>query len=182
MAHNQTTVTRQEADAIAAYLLQLDDYSFAQPTGPTINVALGKVVAQSSLAWGGLVERAVDGNTSGNWRNGEITHTDLEMNPWLELDLGAIYDLSSIRLWNRTDCCIERLTDFEIFVSDKPFTSKSPEQTRAQASVTTIANNELVRVQKTFAIERKARYVRVQITGQGVLSLAELEVMGRALQ
>ena len=37
------------------------------PPGPLLNVALQKPTQQSSTGWGGTSDRAVDGNTDGNY-------------------------------------------------------------------------------------------------------------------
>ena len=81
---------------------------------------------QSSTANGGDAGRAVDGDTDGDFSNGSVTHTANELQPWWEIDLGAVYPLDSIRLWNRTDCCGSRLSDFHVLVSDLPFVSQGP--------------------------------------------------------
>jgi len=73
------------------------------------NLALGKPVMQSSIGWGGVGERAVDGNTSGYWNDGSVTHTingDLE--PSFVLDLVEPSLIQSIYIYGRTDCCTWR--------------------------------------------------------------------------
>jgi alpha-L-fucosidase 2 len=49
-----------------------------------------------------------------------VTHTveDGSPEPWWPVDLGAAYDLDEIVLWNRTDCCGERLRDVYVLTSD----------------------------------------------------------------
>ncbi|WP_240359634.1 Vps62-related protein [Pyxidicoccus trucidator] len=130
------------------------------------NLALGKPALQSSNYphGGGEAMRAVDGNTSGNWGHNSVTHTDNQLQPWWQVDLQGIQPLSNVVLYNRTDCCSERLQNFRVRVSDDgmswqdyPFAGVAP-------------------VQSTFAINRPARYVRVQLDGTGILSLAEVQV------
>ena len=73
-----------------------------------INVALGKTPTQSSTGWGGDASRAVDGNTSGNWGDSSTTHTHNGSNHW-ELHLGGKHTIKEVKIFNRTDCCIDRL-------------------------------------------------------------------------
>ena len=84
------------------------------------NLAKGKIARQSGEG-GGNARLAVDGNTEGNFSSGSVTHTNCNPNAWLELDLGSIQTIDAIRIWNRTDCCAERLHDYWVFVSEKPF-------------------------------------------------------------
>jgi len=81
------------------------------------NKALGKPATQSSEGWGGNPERAVDGNTNGQWGAGTTTHTNGAPS-WWEVDLLDTFDITEIVLWNRLDCCSERLTDFTITILD----------------------------------------------------------------
>lgn len=67
------------------------------------NVARGKPVSQSSTAFGGPPERAVDGKRDGEFDNASVTHTATENDPWFEVDLGAEIQIERIEIWNRTD-------------------------------------------------------------------------------
>lgn len=90
----------------------------------TTNFALGGTASMSSTYPGGLASYAIDGNTNGNWSGGSVAHTmtttDTE---WLTIDLGSSELIDGIRIWNRTDCCSNRLSDAYIMVSDTPFPS-----------------------------------------------------------
>lgn len=56
----------------------------------------------------------VNGNTSGAMSaDREGFHTLSQLNAWWEVDLGALYDIQEIRLWNRTDCCQSRGRDIQ---------------------------------------------------------------------
>ena len=69
-----------------------------------VNIAKQGSAAQSSVNWGGLPDRAVDGNRSGRWADGGQTHTlEDQPDPWWELDLGTARAVDLVRLWNRTD-------------------------------------------------------------------------------
>jgi hypothetical protein len=84
------------------------------------NVALAGKTTQSSVVWEGVPERAIDGNTSGQWQDGSITHTDeAEENPWWELDLGAVRPIDRIAVFNRTDPGLHvRLNHFRVTLLD----------------------------------------------------------------
>ena len=83
------------------------------------NLAMLGVASQSTTSSGGVAGRAIDGNTSGKWSDGSITHTQNEVSCWWKVDLGAEYDLESVVLWNRTDGSLgRRLSNYQIQVLD----------------------------------------------------------------
>jgi hypothetical protein len=86
----------------------------------------GASALQSSTAFSGNASRAIDGNTDGNYWNGHVSHTDnTPVSPnapgsttnqqWLEIRLGAARTVRHVRIYNRTDCCAERLGRFSIW-------------------------------------------------------------------
>lgn len=75
----------------------------------TDNVALYKPTSQSSTGFGGTSDRAVDGNVDGVYANNSVTHTNTTTGSWWEVDLGAAYLVRTINVYNRSDCCSERL-------------------------------------------------------------------------
>lgn len=80
------------------------------------NVAVEGTATQSQTAWGGVAQRAIDGNTDGAWANNTSTHTpENDPEPWWELDLGKELRCDRVVVWNRTDTNLgERLSDFRI--------------------------------------------------------------------
>ena len=82
------------------------------------NIAFRKPTKQSSTGWGGLSNRAVDGNTNGNYWSNSVTHTN-NRNPWWEVDLKKDYDISKIVVYNRSDCCQIRLNNAKIHLLKK---------------------------------------------------------------
>lgn len=84
------------------------------------NVARNGKAKQSSVIYNGKPELAIDGNTDGVFANGSTTHTEEgSANPWWEVDLGKSYNISKISVWNRVDCCNERLTNYTIKIMDE---------------------------------------------------------------
>jgi len=92
----------------------------------------------------------------------------------------AATTINAIVIWNRTDCCGDRLTDYWVFVSNTPFDpSDTPatlqnrvgtwntHQTSAPGPLVTISTGGIT-----------GRYVRVQLSGTNNLSLAEVQVIG----
>ncbi|HEX8500465.1 MAG TPA: S8 family serine peptidase [Pyrinomonadaceae bacterium] len=144
------------------------------------NLALGRPTSQSSEAAGGASGRAVDGNTDGNWYVASTTHTDYQPQPWWQVDLGSVQSIGSVRLWNRTDCCADRLSNFYVLVSDQPFNSTDLGTAINQAGVSNYYTAGQAANPLTVPVNRTGRYVRVQLSGANYLSLAEAEVFAGA--
>lgn len=141
------------------------------PGGPTVaNLAQGKTATQSS-EWNSTLTagRAVDGNVNGNFASGSVSHT-LETgtsNPWWKVDLGSATPIGEIEIWNRTDCCADRLAGYKVEVLDASSNvvwSKTDAGWPNSAAVIDAAGVS-------------GRYVRVSLAGTGkILSLAEVKV------
>ncbi len=68
------------------------------------NVAGKGVASQSSTAFAGPAQLAIDGNTSGDYAaEKSTTHTDISSDPWWELDLQSSRSIDKLVIWNRTD-------------------------------------------------------------------------------
>lgn len=140
------------------------------------NLALGRPATQSSTLYT-TAAAAVDGNTNGNFANASVTHTSPTSQPWWQVDLGSVQNIDTIKLWNRTDCCADRLSNFYVLVSNTAFTSNDLMTTLGQAGVTGYYTPGQAPTSLTVNVGRSARYVRVQLAGTNSLSLAEVEVM-----
>ncbi|MEM7294601.1 MAG: discoidin domain-containing protein, partial [Pseudomonadota bacterium] len=163
-AHNGHNITEPDLSNLVTYLNTLQ-------TGSENNHALGGAVSQSSTLFGAVANVAIDGVTDGN---GNVTHTDFDNEAWWQIDLGSVVDIDRIVLWNRTDCCTSRLANFDVLVSDAPFASFDNAATRAQSGVSTYHSAGQAGVQHTVSVDRSARYVRVQLRNQQILSLAQI--------
>ena len=146
------------------------------------NLAQTKRTAQSSTYADtkASAASATDGIIDGNFFHGAVTHTKAEVNPWWEVDLGTTSTINSIVIWNRTDCCSDRLNDYWIFVSDIPFAATdTPEVLRLRARTFASHHAGPPLPSMTLAVNSVGRYVRVQLSGLNVLSLAEVQVYGQ---
>jgi uncharacterized repeat protein (TIGR01451 family) len=164
------------------YLSLAEVQTIGTPIGAGSNLAAGKLATQSStlpgIATAGAAS-AVDGNTDGQFFDGSVTATNLDNNPWWQVDLGASAAVSSIVIWNRTDCCGSRLNDYWVFVSDTPFLPTDTPAT-LQFRAGTFASHQTTAPNPSIPIAAVAqgRYVRVQLSGANYLSLAEVQIFG----
>jgi hypothetical protein len=145
------------------------------------NLALGGTATQSTTDFGGVPERAIDGSTDGVYGNGSVTHTaGTEKEPYWRVDLGDTYPIERIVIWNRTDCCAERLSNFRLAVLDEALevVAESDHFTDLSAPAA-----------QSYAVEvlgARGRYVEIRklgldSSGTLYLSLAEVQVFEGAL-
>ncbi|XP_067657966.1 fucolectin-like [Haliotis asinina] len=81
------------------------------------NVALGKPVYNSTnYPLYSQPSQAVDGNTDNNWAQGSCFGTVDDDQPWWMVDLLSTYTIGNITIYNRGDCCWERLHDVTVEV------------------------------------------------------------------
>jgi hypothetical protein len=147
------------------------------PAPANTNLAVGKRASQSSTGYGGQPGRAVDGNLDGHYFHGNsVSHTNHERGAWWQVNLGHSYRIKSVRIMNRTDCCGERLSDFHVLVSDRPFASTDLNTSLRQPGVWDYHFSGTAARQTDIPVHRSGRYVRVQLSGANYLSLAEVQV------
>ncbi len=84
------------------------------------NLAPSGKATQSSTAFNGRPELAIDNNSDGDYHKNSVTHTNEESDPWWELDLGRSTALERVAIWNRTDGGLEaRLAGMRLLVLDE---------------------------------------------------------------
>ncbi|MFF2852121.1 alpha-L-fucosidase [Streptomyces sp. NPDC058001] len=155
-------------------------WDVVKPSTP--NLAKNKPVKQHSTAFGGVPERAVDGNTNGAWGGNSVTHTlEAANQAWWQVDLGASTDIGEVWLYNRTDAPYDqRLSNFWVMTSDSEFTSADLTASRTAPGVTAVRIAGSVGNQRIVKLNGRGRYVRVQLEADSTpLSLAEVEVYAR---
>ena len=74
--------------------------------------------SQSSVDYGGEPKRAIDGNTDQIYSGNSVTHTKTEKDPWWQVDLGAVKDIGLVKVYNRSDCCGDRLREAIVEIMD----------------------------------------------------------------
>lgn len=154
---------------------------------PAANLALGKPAAQSFTGWGGEPSRANDGNTDGIWDNHSVSHTGKEQDPWWQVDLEQVYQLTTANVWNRAasdQCgattCDQRLKDFYVLASAEPFAQLPLEQLLADDGIKAVQVSGVGGYPSAVNLEGfPARYLRVVLPGADKeLALAEVEAFG----
>ncbi len=169
-----STITVSDGTASAS---QSFEWTVIDGSVVATNVALGASATQSSTAYDGVAGRAVDGSTNGFFVSESVTHTNHDQNAWWEIDLGSEFDIETITLHPRADCCQSRLTDFRLFISSAPFDSQELDETLLQPGVAEIHATGTLDASTSWSANQLGRYVRVQLSGKNFMSLAEVEIM-----
>ncbi len=146
------------------------------------NVALQKRAYQSSVStWSGTTGHAglaVDGNTDGRWVGGSVMHTAFETSPWWEVDLGDVYWIERVSLWNRVEDSA-RAKNLYILISESPFPEGMSVSSMVAASqIESFHVADVVGRPTDVLVNQKGRYVRVQLVDRSYFHLAEVEVWG----
>ncbi|MCL2925247.1 MAG: discoidin domain-containing protein [Trichodesmium sp. MAG_R04] len=147
------------------------------PKPPGENIALNKPAQQSSYSkWSQPNEssRAVNGVKNGSYS----FSTNIEVNPWWQVDLEDIYVITQVRVYNRVDnSSAERARTLKILFSTEGNDWQevySNDDQLVPGGVGGIYGKPLI-----VSTESKiARYVRIQLNKKTYLHLDEVEVYG----
>jgi len=133
----------------------------------TQNLALSGQASQSTTRHGGDANKAIDNNTNGNWSAGSITHTATQNNAWWQVELAQTSEIDRIEIYNRTNCCSDRLSNFTVSVLN---------ENDAVVWSQFYANHP----SPSLSINLDAVGKSVRVNLNGTLSLAEVKVYGTA--
>lgn len=64
-------------------------------------------------------DKAIDGETSGTFFEGSVTHTEPGSSVWWELDLGSESEITKLVIYNRKDCCADRINPARIILRNR---------------------------------------------------------------
>ena len=138
------------------------------------NVALNKTAYQSSEYGGYPASNAFDGNVNTFSHTQNPVNGVYQVNPWISVDLGAEYNITSVIVKGRTSCCQQRIRQFKIFVSNntvKDYNALGTEKILGSSGLNT----------ETLNISGKGRFITFMsknFQAGDFLSLGEMEVYG----
>ncbi|XP_072110435.1 fucolectin-4-like isoform X1 [Mobula birostris] len=137
------------------------------------NVALRGRAIQSSTGYGGVADRAIDGNKNPYYHNLSCTHTNAELQPWWSVDLFTVERVFLVKITNRGDCCWDRLKNAKVIVGDSV-------GRRAEGKVCgVISSLGCGETAVLLCHDTPGRIVTVVLGGYGILTLCEVEVYVR---
>ncbi|KAL6462423.1 hypothetical protein MHYP_G00288450 [Metynnis hypsauchen] len=169
----------QKMEHYIFYLLGVFTVAFTDASFKAKNLALYGKATQSSLvnntyAAFSHAYNGIDGNTESNYNRGSCTATEAQQNPWWRVDLLGDYTVTSVTIYNRGDCCAERINGAEIRIGNS-LVNNGNNNTRAGVISSIPAGKSSTLNLKGFS----GRYVNVIIPGNNrILTLCEVEVYG----
>ncbi len=147
------------------------------------NLALGAATKQSStITHAGITassDLAVDGNTDGDFNNGSVSATQEEFQAWWEVDLGDLYEINLIEIYNKTNGS-DVLNDYWFMVSDTPFIEDGSLEDNLAISDHSKSKNGIPSSYSFRSYEPgiQGRYLRIQLEGTGYCTIAEVQITG----
>ncbi|XP_077865309.1 uncharacterized protein LOC144351913 [Saccoglossus kowalevskii] len=150
------------------------------------NVALNKSAYISSVWYGNTADKAVDGNTYPVLNSGTCIHSAEESEPWWRVDLGGIYFVYKVAIYNRQDCCVpycplaaQRLAGAAVrvgYYEDAKRNHRCGQQIVPQIS-------RRWRINRKCHVPILGRYVSIQLegVGSGFLHICEVKVFADEL-
>ena len=132
----------------------------------------GKAATQSSTYYDGTASYVAGRGDDGSYSN--FQHTVNELNPWWRVDLGAVYTLVRVDIWNRNgyrscpahpDCARDSQLDIQVSDNDVTWTN-----------IGYLA--DIARYPSSVTVSATGRYIRVRSRQTNILDMAEVEVWG----
>ncbi|MFT5127850.1 MAG: hypothetical protein ACI8W8_001457 [Rhodothermales bacterium] len=134
------------------------------------NIASKGSPSQSSNYGGNTAAKAIDGDFSGKFAGCACTVE--EPGSWWEIDLGSSQPIDAILVWNRHDCCPERLDKTSFAILD------DARQEVARHSVDKAVRKNVWPVNPDSGFAVPGRYVRVALPAESAqfLTLGEVQI------
>jgi hypothetical protein len=145
------------------------------------NLALSGTATQSTTDFGGLPARGIDGDTNPSWSSGTLTHTGNFQNSWWEVDLGVTAVIGEIKLFNRGDCCWERLSNFRVSVFEGVNETYGEDVYAGSGNVPQAGTHSVFPSSGTRGNRVRVGFLGLNNAGNGFLTLAEVEVYDGAI-
>ncbi|CAG2204417.1 unnamed protein product [Mytilus edulis] len=150
----------------------------------TPNIAQHKQTQQSSLFENQsrfIANTVVDGiyKQDLDELDARCSHTSLELQPWWAVDLEAVYSIHTVVVFGRTDCCVERLSNFSIDAI-RPCNNHSGWFDNSLTTRCSYQDEATIYAEHRCHLDTIGRYVRIQIhkLTEEYLTLCEVEVHG----
>lgn len=140
--------------------------------------------------------KAIDGNNNGRINAqiyqqglvpvGSFSATNVELEPWYDLDFGEVKEIEFVDLWNTVEINgsdIELVSthfkDFYVLISDTAFGNLGLADAIALSDYSYLKNDIPTRKFSLDSIGAKGQFLRIQAIGSNKLAFAEVEVVGK---
>ncbi len=142
--------------------------------------------------------RALDGNSNARINSGfyqfgldsigSSAITQIDDEPWWEMDLGEEKIIEYIDIWNTVELngtdqeiISPHFKDFYVLINDTPFGNVDLAAARAMAEHEYLKDNIQSRIFSLEKLNIKGQYIRIQAIGNTKIGLAEVDVIGRKI-
>jgi hypothetical protein len=151
--------------------------NYARACGPARDQPCS--AGQSTTAFGGVAEKAVDNGNQTSYSEGSCTHTDTQNNPWWKVNIARQISVTGVRIVGRDDGVANRLQGFNVYVGNHNY-EPDANAVCAQNQDAPAAPDYAVDV--TCSTPLKGQYVYVTVPGENkILTLCEVQVHGNEL-
>ncbi|XP_046368468.1 fucolectin-1-like [Haliotis rufescens] len=171
------------ASASSVYI-SISEVASGQPTESTSSFYYAAITLNATS------DLAVDGDTNGDFLSGSCFSSDVpDVNPVWYVDLGENFNIYSVKIYNRGDCCADRLADFAIdVVENNPFSGDpgnvvncgnigNPGDVGLNGTIEITCPFQTLYYKHYFSIVfPTGRYIRITKTGEGMMAFCEIEV------
>lgn len=155
--------------------IQLAEVEVFAPTRTLPNLALGRPARIVPNYDTGSPARLTDGILNTDYSTGQVAHTAMVANNFMEIDLGGPTTISTIVVQNRMDCCWDRLESTVLEVSNVAC-HVSPRQVVQSLTLEPTEYSPIVVGQLTAPVV--GRYVCLRKTNADAINISEIEVYG----
>ncbi|MBU2951700.1 sulfatase-like hydrolase/transferase [Tamlana agarivorans] len=114
------SITKAGYTSIEQNIEVASDVTLSFPLSPISNLALSGTASQSTTAYNAPASRAIDGTTDGVFNNNSVSHTDVvSSGTWWKVSLDNEAAIDDIKIFNRTDSNMDRLSNFTVEVLNR---------------------------------------------------------------
>ncbi|KAL5253738.1 hypothetical protein ACHWQZ_G013495 [Mnemiopsis leidyi] len=163
-----TDVGQTECEACEKGTRPNSDRSECEP----YNIARDKPASQSATYDNnGYANHGTDGNTDGNYNHASCTATSTQTNPWWKVDLQDTFPVKEVIVYNRMDCCANRIDGFRIHVGN---TGSSSDAVCGEP----LESADFISSAKHIKCDLSGRYISIHhpsSSGGKILTICELQ-------
>ena len=145
---------------------------------PTINLALNKPALLGSTISSSYPASNGNNGVTSSESNLELAHSDSSSTGnWWRVDLNANYELERIEIYNRTNCCIDRLNNAKVYIANGNLANPNGFDASKMTEIGTLTSQ----AHQTLNLPATpiARYVYIKAAGNNPLNFLELEAYGK---
>lgn len=156
-------------------------YCFQGSPRPVVNLALHKPAIFGD-DYNSDLYPASNGNNgvTSSGSDLELAHSGVtSTGNWWRVDLGANYDLERLDIYNRTNCCMDRLNNAKVYIARANLVNPNVFDATKMTEIGSLTSDKhQILDAKIFGDPRRGKYVYIKAAGSNHLNFLEVEVYG----